>query len=218
MSPWICEENEEEILSFIKQSSSVYAMGHFDLQGFMMNKGIESKYSSRDKDFLYRYSKVFSGHFHTRSSHDNIEYIGSPYEMNWNDYNDPRGFSVFDTNTGKNEYIDNPDTMFTLINYIDGYDELLNLDNQIVKVIVKSRTNKGKYEVDIENINKLAVDLKISIEDNLIVGEDSYDETKKQLDTRDYLLGWVDRLDIENKSYVKEKLSNLFERANNGII
>ena len=37
-----------------------------------------------------KFDQVFSGHFHTRIySNGNIHYLGNPYEMFWNDVNDP---------------------------------------------------------------------------------------------------------------------------------
>ena len=51
----------------------------------VMDHGMESK--------LYqKFTKVFSGHYHTRSNDGRIFYIGNPYEMFWNDVNDDRGF------------------------------------------------------------------------------------------------------------------------------
>ena len=213
--PWICEDNEEEITSFIKKSNSHFAMGHLDLKGFMMNKGVESLYNSRDKDFLYQYTKVLSGHFHTRSSSANIEYVGSPYEMNWNDYDDPRGFSIFDTESGSVKYIDNHNTLFDIVEYDNGLDEWPK-SNNIIRLIVKTRDNLETYEKVVHELIRMSVDLKIIIEDELDIANMSYDESKKQLNTQEYLLGWVDRLDINNKKYVKTKLNLLFERIDHG--
>jgi DNA repair exonuclease SbcCD nuclease subunit len=190
-------------------------MGHFDLVGFMMNKGVESKYHSRDSTFLHHYSNVFSGHFHTRSANNNISYIGSPYEMNWNDYDDARGFAVFDTVTRTTEYIDNLHTIFKLIVYNNGC-TIDKCDNKIIKMVVKSRDNAAIYEHAVSELNNRAIDLKIIIEDELDLTDNSHDETKEQLNTRDYLLGWVDRLDITDKKYIKSKLHTLFERVGNG--
>jgi DNA repair exonuclease SbcCD nuclease subunit len=215
--PWICEYNEGEITSFIKNSNSHFAMGHFDLKGFMMNKGVESLYDSRDKDFLYQYTKVLSGHFHTRSTSANIEYVGAPYEMNWNDYDDPRGFSIFDSNTGNVEYINNENTLFDIIEYDDGLNEWPK-SNNIIRLIVKNRNNTEMYEKVIHELNNMSVDLKIIIEDELDIENIIYDETKKQLNTQEYLIGWVDRLEINNKDYVKDKLNLLFERTENGLL
>ena len=37
--PWICDENEDEVLEFIKNSKNQICFGHFELAGFEMDKG-----------------------------------------------------------------------------------------------------------------------------------------------------------------------------------
>ena len=63
--------------------------------------------------------RVFSGHYHHRSSQDNIHYLGNPYEIYWNDVNETRGFHVFDTETLEHTPINNPYRMFYKISYND---------------------------------------------------------------------------------------------------
>jgi hypothetical protein len=135
--------------------------------------------------------------------------------MNWNDYDDPRGFSIFDSITGDVEYIDNENTLFDIVEYDDGLNEWPK-SNNIIRLLVKNRDNIEMYEKVIHELNNMSVDLKIIIEDELDIGNMSYDENKKQLNTQDYLIGWVDRLNINNKTYVKDKLNLLFERVENG--
>ena len=64
--PWINAENEKNTIKSIKNTSSICAMGHLELQGFrvnsavVMDRGLESK-------LFKKFTKVFSGHYHTRS-------------------------------------------------------------------------------------------------------------------------------------------------------
>ena len=48
-----------------------------------------------------KFKKVFSGHYHTRSNDGKIFYMGNPYEMFWTDYEDKRGFVVFEDQPGE---------------------------------------------------------------------------------------------------------------------
>ena len=105
MVPWINESNEEEITKWMSTSKSPICMGHFDIAGFMMNKSVKSQYKSNMKSsFLSMYEVVFSGHFHTHSKDGNIIYIGTPYELTWADWNDPKGFYVIDFELEKKGY------------------------------------------------------------------------------------------------------------------
>ena len=62
---------------------------------------------------------MFSGHFHHKSDDGQIYYLGPPYQIYWNDFDDPKGFHIFDTDTRELERIVNPYTLFSKIFYDD---------------------------------------------------------------------------------------------------
>jgi DNA repair exonuclease SbcCD nuclease subunit len=82
----------------IKKTKAKIAMGHLELQGFRVNRQICDGSWSRS-GYFKNFKKVFSGHYHTRSDNGTVFYLGNPYEIYWNDVNDPRGFHIFDTET-----------------------------------------------------------------------------------------------------------------------
>ena len=107
----INSENYDKTIDFIKRSKAHVAFGHLEVAGFAMYKG----YNAEDgiaKDVFKGYEIVCSGHYHHKSSKDNIHYLGAPYEITWNDYDDPRGFHVFDTETREIEFIRNKFRLF----------------------------------------------------------------------------------------------------------
>ena len=84
--PWINEQNSESSLLSIKGSRCKVAMGHLELSGFRAHRGCVME-NGMDGELFENYKKVFSGHYHTRSSDGKIFYLGNPYEMFWNDVN-----------------------------------------------------------------------------------------------------------------------------------
>ena len=44
-----------------------------------------------DKNLFAKFDQVFSGHYHTKSSHANCHYLGNPYHIYWNDWGDEEG-------------------------------------------------------------------------------------------------------------------------------
>jgi len=144
--PWINAENYQDTVNAVKVSNSVCAMGHLELNGFRAHRGHVME-EGLACDLFEKFDKVFSGHFHTRSDDGRIYYLGNPYEMFWNDANDKRGFVIFDTDTLKWEYIDNPNRMFYNIYYEDTPYQTFDTreyENKIVKVIVvRSQTLKS---------------------------------------------------------------------------
>jgi DNA repair exonuclease SbcCD nuclease subunit len=161
MIPWICEENEKEVAEFIKNSKSDFCFGHFELAGFEMDRG-NFCHEGMDSSLLSKYERVISGHFHHRSEKGNILYTGVPYQMTWADWNDPKGFHVFDTETREIEFIRNPHEIYVKIGYNDDnlfFDEVANGDysaftGKYVKVVVEKKSNSFLFETLIESLNK----------------------------------------------------------------
>lgn len=154
--PWICDENESKVFEFIRNSKSDLCCGHFEILNFHMFKGVES-HGGLDPNTFSRYEGVYSGHYHTRSDQDNIHYVGTPYEMTWSDYNDPKGFQVFDTETRKAEFIESPYTIFLRHEYDDKKIDYNTIDieqfqQKYIKIVV---TNKNDYYLYDQFLNKL---------------------------------------------------------------
>ena len=152
--PWINKENEESTFKLIKDSVCKIAMGHLELSGFRAHRGciMENGYAS---ELYSEFTKVFSGHYHTRSDDGRIYYLGNPYEMFWNDVGDRRGFTIFDTETLEHFHVDNPYKLFHNIYYEDTPHQLFDAseyENKIVKVIVRKKTNTKKFEKFIDKL------------------------------------------------------------------
>ena len=185
MIPWICPENYENSLMEIKNTSSNICMGHFEIAGFAMHRGMPSQ-EGLSREIFKKFESVFSGHYHHRSTQDNIRYLGNPYELTWQDYNDPRGFHLFDINTLDLEFIENPNVMFHRIIYDDKENSITEINEKnltkytgtYVKVVVLNKTNPylfDKFMSNLYNVNPLDVtiaedftDLTEGVEDDMI--------------------------------------------------
>jgi len=215
--PWINSENYDRTIDFIKKSKSHVAFGHLEVAGFAMYKG----YNAEDgiaKDIFKGYEIVCSGHYHHKSSKDNIHYLGAPYEITWNDYDDPRGFHVFDTETREIEFIRNKFRLFEKIYYDDENTDYTLIDvgyykNKIVKLIVENKKDTGKYEHFVDSLyeSELA-DLTI-LEDlseySARYSEDNDDDVEIG-NTSDFLDEYVDDMS-DNKSAEKPKIKKLLK-------
>ena len=220
MIPWICKENEKEVFEYIDQSKSDLCFGHFEIVGFPMYKGMVGNHGLSHEMFA-KYERVLSGHYHTRSKQENIEYVGTPYEMTWQDYNDPRGFSVFDTKTRELEFIKNPYTIHEKITYDDKNRDPMDLSqidlkDKYVKVAVINKTDLYKFDQFINELyTKDAYEIKI-IEDfsEFTDGEISTDINIE--DTMSILSNYVDSVETdENKEEIKSVLKELYLEAIN---
>ena len=156
MMPWICPENYQESLDHIKNTKAEICMGHFEIAGFAMYRGMES-HDGLAKETFEKFDMVFSGHYHHRSSDKHIHYLGNPYELTWQDYNDPRGFHLFDLDTRELEFICNPYRMFERLEYNDKEQEpidldLIELEQKYVKLVVVNKNDFYKFDKFIQKL------------------------------------------------------------------
>ena len=90
----------------IESTDAQVLMGHLEVKRFTMYKGFTNFDHGLDRKVFGKFDRAFSGHFHHKSTQDNITYLGSPhYQMTWSDYGDKRGFHIFDTETREIEFI-----------------------------------------------------------------------------------------------------------------
>ena len=116
--PWINSQNYDNAKNVIQNCKSKIAMGHLEMNGFQATRGHVME-NGMEVNVFDNFTRVYSGHFHTRSNDGKIYYLGNPYEMFWNDVNDPRGFHIFDTETLTHTPINNPYRLFYNIYYED---------------------------------------------------------------------------------------------------
>ena len=213
--PWINSENQEKSFSLIKNSNCKVAMGHLELNGFRAHRGHVMDHG-HESDLYNKYERVFSGHYHTRSDNGKIFYLGNPYEMFWNDLEDPRGFSIFDTETLEHFHVDNPYRIFYNIYYNDTPHQLFDVsqyENKIVKVIVRKKTSTKDFEKFIDKIYEVGVsDLKIV--ENFVLQESSEFEVFESEDTISILDRYIHESEINlDKSRIKNIMRDTYQQA-----
>lgn len=98
--PWITDTK-----SFVFPGECDILFAHLELMEFPVMKGIMSK-EGYDHTTFNNYNLVFSGHYHTLSSKDNVHMVGTPYQLTWNDYDTNKGFYVLDDNFNY-EFVEN---------------------------------------------------------------------------------------------------------------
>ena len=220
MMPWICPENYQESLDHIKNTKAEVCMGHFEIAGFAMHRGMES-HDGLAKETFEKFDLVFSGHYHHRSSAQHIHYLGNPYELTWQDYNDPRGFHLFDLDTRELEFICNPYRMFERIEYNDKDQEpidldLIELEQKYVKLVVVNKTDFYKFDKFIQKLyNKGCHEIKI-IEDMTEFQDGEIGEEINLEDTLSVLSHYVDSIETDvDKEQIKTYMRTLYTEAVN---
>ena len=213
--PWINQGNEELSLNTIKKTNCRCAMGHLELQGFRVNRQIIMEHGL-ESTLFEKFERVFSGHYHTRSSDGRISYLGNPYEMYWTDVNDTRGFHIFDTETLTLTPVNNPYKLFYNIYYEDTNYKLFNAkeyENKIVKVIVRKKTNPKDFEKFIDKLYTAGIQ-ELKIVENFDIHESEEFEVDDDENTISILNRYIDESEFEfDKNIIKGIFQDLYRQA-----
>jgi DNA repair exonuclease SbcCD nuclease subunit len=213
--PWINSENEEKTLKMIQKTTSKIAMGHLECQGFRVNRQLVMEHGL-DSNIFKNFTKVFSGHYHTRSNNECVFYLGNPYEMYWTDVNDTRGFHIFNTETLEHTPINNPYKLFYNIYYEDTPYQIFDATeykNKIVKVIVRKKSKPKDFEKFIDKLYNVGIQ-ELKIIENFEIQESENFKVDEDENTLSLLNRYIDDSEFDfDKSTIKNILQDLYQQA-----
>lgn len=219
MIPWVCSENEAAVNTFIKSSKSDICCGHFEIEGFAMYRGIVAQGGMSVKTFD-KYEQTWSGHYHTRSNKGSITYVGTPYELTWQDYNDTKGYHIFDTTDRSLTFVPNTNKTFVRLQY-DDTQKLHNLDDidlqdRFVRLVVVSKTDLYKFDQFISKLySKKCYELKV-VEDLTEFHDGEISEETDLEDTTVVMDNYIDSVDTDfDKDRLKLFIKSLYVEAIN---
>lgn len=216
--PWICQDNYELCMNFIRDCKADWIGSHLELNGFEVMRGLTNKHGMDPKLFS-RFEMVLSGHYHCSSKKDNIWYLGSQMEFFWSDAHDPKYFHILDTETREMTKIRNPHTLFEKILYNDEEMDYNNynkdLTNKFVKVVVVNKTDPFIFDRFIDNIqNQKIYELKIAENFNEFIGANVEDENMSFEDTAEIVDTYIDAVETDlDKNKIKVEMRQLMTEA-----
>ena len=215
--PWVNKENEKESLDFINNAPAPIMVGHLEIQGYDVIRGVQYNSGMNPKLFS-RYEKVLTGHFHCRQEHGNIYYMGTQYQITFADIEEKKGFHIFDTDTRDIEFIENPYQMFHKLSYNDedGPVELDKLDlsylkDSYVRLDIESKKHAYSFDSFMDKLYDVGVAKITTI-------EESFDSewTKEEIvdlaqDTVTLINNEIDLIDeVEDKTRMKKLIKDLY--------
>lgn len=147
MVPWVLNHDGFEL-----KEKADFCIGHFDIAQFKMTK---QQYSQEGfaHEFFADFKAVYSGHYHIHSARKNIHMVGCPYQHNWGDYAEEKGFYVIKDNF-ESEFIDNTSTPRFIKLYYDEIDEEVSISAGGLTGSTRSKKLKGpEYAVALAKNN-----------------------------------------------------------------
>ena len=212
----INKENEDKSFGLINKSRASICMGHLELNGFRATPGHMMEHGMEWSIFK-KFDKTYSGHYHCRSNQENIYYLGNPYEMFWNDVNDEnRGFHLFDTETLEHTPVNNPYRLHKIIYYNDQDHQLFDareLENKIVKVVVRNKSDGKKFEKFIDKLYSANV-AELKVIENFGLQEAEEFEAFESEDTLSILNRYVQESEVNlDKSRIQKMIQETYQEA-----
>ena len=209
--------------SITKPKASIL-MGHLELQGFTMHKGQISDHGM-DRNVFDKFDKVFSGHYHHRSTIGNVSYIGAFGEYTWADYNDPRGFSILDTETSVLEFIQSPYRMFRIVKYDDVADpnivekiqktDFSKFKDCYIKLVAVNKSNPYAFDLLFDSMYKAGpLDIQIVEDASVLIESEENLEVDEAEDTATILRKYVSGLTLPvDNGRMKEFMIDIYNEA-----
>lgn len=193
-----------------------WLLGHFEVNDISLSAKYTTKKFEREISDFKKFEKVFSGHFHTPITKDNITYLGAPFQQDFGDSGGTRGYYIFED--GNLEFI-------SFTNYPKFV--IIDTETKINSEMIKGNIIKLKFLKDygmtentkiIENIQSFeplefySDFAGISVTQDIMI-EDA--ETTEVKDNKDIFFEYIDKSEIAphlNKETMKKIVSNLMEK------
>ena len=220
MLPWINKENQEDVFRRLETSEADICCGHLELNGFEITPGMTMDHGM-DPKLFHRFARVWSGHYHHKSKKANVQYLGNPYQMFWNDYKDRRGFHIYDTESDRLKFVENPFEIFDKIFYDDtrvdyNKQDVSHYKDKFIKLVVEEKRDYQMFETLVDRLYNVGVhDVKIV---ETLVEEDTADIDVSTKDTLTLLNEYIDEVEMSvSKSDLKSLMRTLYIESCNVI-
>ena len=207
--PWINKQNREETLKFIASvPQGTIGFAHLELVGFQWYRGVVATHGD-DPEQFNRFKRIYTGHYHHRSTQGNISYVGSLTQHTWADHGDVRGFHVIDDVTDEVTFVENPYSMFEILQYagnlaVPQHD----VDGKFVRIQVVGDVKQTQVDNFVRNcVSAGAVQVQVISPKSEILAEQRVDEEVNVEDTPSLI-----RSVVEDDS-VFSKLIELYNTA-----
>jgi len=214
MMPWINSGNRDDSVEVMQNSTADIMCGHLECDGFEVTPGMKFDGGFKVSDFK-NFKRVWSGHFHHRSKRGNVQYLGNPYQMYWNDYKDTRGFHIYDTETDRLRFVENPFEIFEKVYYNDiesDYNQhsVSDYRDKFIKLIVEEKRDYQMFETLVDRLyNVGAHDVKIV--ETLVDADNIEDADLETKDTMTLLNEYIDEVEIAvDKNSLKSLMRTLY--------
>ena len=210
----------------IPQSDVIF--GHFEIETFKMNSYRVCEEGLKVKDLLKKCSLIISGHFHTRHekkfSRGTILYVGNPFQMDFGDTGNQKGYYVLDLDTLQYDFTPNNISptykKISLSELVREGTITKNTINNFAGNIARLKVDMNISQADMDILLKkltllkpevLTVDYDINF--NRLIDDTDNKEDLSGIDIPQAIEEFVNLLEIKNKKEIIKYTLGLYEKS-----
>jgi len=219
LCPWGTSVNQ------IEKSDIVF--GHFEIETFKMNSYKDCEDGLSVKELLKRSSLIISGHFHFRHEKrfgaGTILYVGNPFQMDFGDCDNSKGYYILDIDTLEYEFYENNISPYykkiQLSELVEAETITPEIKTAFTNNIVKFKIDKNISQEDLAILTSKLNLLKpesLHIEYDLSYNKISSENTEKDLSGIDIpcaIEEFINLLEIDDKSNILEYTLELYNKC-----
>jgi len=204
-------------------------IGHFELENFKMNAYKVCDHGDDPDILIEKAPLIFSGHFHTRdekyfSNKSKIIYVGNPFEMDFGDSGQVKGFYILDTSDLNYTFHTNdvtPKHIKVFLSKIIVETDVNNffktvISNNIIKLIIDKNINTEHLDLLVAKLLSFKpCDLRIDydVNYNKVKFSEDGEYDLSGIDIIEAVNEFINLLDIENKSEVIKYTTDLYKKS-----
>tara|TARA_R110002167_G_scaffold55962_4_gene158978 strand:+ start:2512 stop:3567 length:1056 start_codon:yes stop_codon:yes gene_type:complete len=213
-------------ISSIPKSDIIF--GHLEMETFQMNTYKTCSEGYKIKDLTDKGSLIISGHFHTRQERSfrdkTILYVGNPFQMDFGDTGNTKGYYLLDIESLNYEFIENevsPTYQKLLLSELTRAGSFTNtirsiVTNNIVKLKIDKNITQGDTDILVSKLGllhpaELTVDYDINFD--MLLDSEKDKEDFSGVDIPQAIREFVNLLDIEDKEPVINYTIDLYEKC-----
>lgn len=220
LCPWNTKTSQ------IEDSDVVF--GHFEIETFKMNEYKVCEEGIKIKDLLSKSNLIISGHFHTRHEKKfgagTILYVGNPFQMDFGDTGNQKGFYTLDLDTLDYNFIQNNISpcykKISLSELVEENTITPAIVNTFVNNFVKLKIDMNISQQDMDILHSVLTKLKpesltidYDINFNRILENTEQKEDLSGIDVKQAIVEFVNMLDIDNTKDIIDYTVNLYEEC-----
>ena len=180
------------------------------------------------KDLLSKSGLVISGHFHTRHEKQfgagTILYVGNPFQMDFGDAGNQKGYHILDLDTLEYEFKpNNISPNYKKINLSELVEEgsitpitVNNIANNFVRLKIDMNISQQDMDILYDVLSKLkpeSLTIDYDINFNRILENTEQKEDLSGIDVKQAIVEFVNMLDIDNADDIIDYTLNLYEKC-----